>query len=670
MRVFSLLLGLLLAVAAAAAGVAWLGYHTPPPPATLAVPGMTARAALRYAPDTPGAPPLVEVATLGDLWPALGAAQVQDHLWTMALWRQAARGRLAEWFGAGLLPVDRHTRRLGLDADARAAYNALTAPDRAALDGFARGVNAALTTRRAALDADLVLFRLAVEPWTGADVLAAERLAAWIATEVPLSDSLLADPAVARFATADRLLRDLLCADAFWQSRVLAYRAADGVHLTAQWMTGSSARPVFPTVRVRVGRDEGVATLLPGTPFPLAGRLGTVRWAVRPVGAGTLAAGADSTGRVVRETVQGKGGFVEDLPVVRAGDAVRVGNVRPGPLRPSSPPDTLAAPPADSSAAPGDSSAAHGIAAVAREAPAFWWLRWNGLAARTDAPAWLALWRGTARPTVLFSPAMAWTDGTALRLIGDATGDSAVAVLAPAGDAPVLARRLAQLVGSPGLVPEDDATSLWAARLGAALVPRLLRARLATPQEREGYQYVRNWTYGYSSADIAPTLFEAWLDEIDRRQGMRGDSLVADTGVFSDLRYTESFRAAVARVARAYGDDPRGWRWGLAHPATRHFPLASVAHRLALVLPASERYTPLRLPGGTHPTTLAFQPGDALARATAGLELRLAPDPTHDLLRMLPPPSGVLAPYRSPERPLAFSLRTPLGGLTTLTPSP
>ena len=108
--------------------------------------------------------------------------------------------------------------------------------------------------------------------------------------DVPVPDSLATEPALRRFAGDDRLLRDVLCADAFGLSRVFAQRRPDGgVHLDAQYQTGSSLLPTFPVLRVRVGEESGVGVFLPGTPFALAGRLGARRWAQRPVASTRLA---------------------------------------------------------------------------------------------------------------------------------------------------------------------------------------------------------------------------------------------------------------------------------------------------------------------------------------------------------------------------------------------
>lgn len=659
MRIFSSVFGALLVALALAAGVAWMGYRTPPPPATLRIDGLDAAARLAFHDAAPGTPPEVTVASLDDLWPALGAAQARDHLWTIALWRQAARSRLAVWLGDGALPVDRLTQRLALYDDAYA--RTLNPSDRQALERFVAGINATLATRRAVLDPNLALFRIVPEPWTVSDVLAVERLAAWLASRPVSREAQQSDRTLARFAAQDRLLRDLLGADAFDQSRVLAYRRADGVHLVAQWMTGSSALPVFPTVRVRMGDEAGEATLLPGTPFPLGGRLGAVRWAVRPVGTVAVEARGDDDGAERWATLTSADGLLEERRYVRHSDAVLLGETQP-----IHRPAHAATPRLDSTRTDSLPAVPDSVQAVPDDAR-FWWVRWRGLAAATDAGRWLALWRGTPQPPALLAPAMVWTDGHTTRIWGDGLQDATWAVLAPSDDAPYLAERLAEVLRQPNAVPEDDATSAWAEAWVAPLRPRVIEARLSSRQ-RDALQYVRNWTFGYSAGDLAPTLIAAWEAEIRRQTGKTVAEAVADSGNFSNLRYTDAFRAAVDGVAAVYGPDVRNWRWGARMPATRHFPVASASLRLRYDVPAASRFRPLPLAGATHPTTLAFLPGDPDGHATAPLELRLRPDPARDELRQLPPPAGVLATYRYRERPVAFALRAALPGFTSILP--
>ena len=80
-------------------------------------------------------------------------------------------GRLAEWYGAPAVPIDRFTRTLGLYRAAAAQYTLLSPELRQVFDAYAAGVNAYLATKRGALPAEYYLVGVTPEPWTSADSL-------------------------------------------------------------------------------------------------------------------------------------------------------------------------------------------------------------------------------------------------------------------------------------------------------------------------------------------------------------------------------------------------------------------------------------------------------------------------------------------------------------------
>ncbi|TYO91630.1 penicillin acylase family protein [Oceanicella actignis] len=126
--------------------------------------------------------PHIRAETEEDAFFALGFAHAQDRLWQMELNRRAAQGRLAELFGPALLPVDRMMRALDLHRLARAAVARQSPRARAALEAYARGVNARL---RAVADQALgrgapefLFFSRSIAPWTPADSLSIAKLLA------------------------------------------------------------------------------------------------------------------------------------------------------------------------------------------------------------------------------------------------------------------------------------------------------------------------------------------------------------------------------------------------------------------------------------------------------------------------------------------------------------
>ena len=90
--------------------------------------------------------PFIEADSEADLFFAQGFTTAQDRLWQMDLYRRVARGESAEVFGRARLEEDKRWRRFGF---ARIAEENLKnfAPDvRAALENYARGVNALIAS--------------------------------------------------------------------------------------------------------------------------------------------------------------------------------------------------------------------------------------------------------------------------------------------------------------------------------------------------------------------------------------------------------------------------------------------------------------------------------------------------------------------------------------------
>ncbi|WP_096785760.1 penicillin acylase family protein [Rhodobacter sp. CZR27] len=80
--------------------------------------------------------------TDADVYFALGFAHAQDRLWQMVTLRRTAQGRLSEVFGERTLKIDELMRRYDLYNVAQQSVEAQDPEARAALDAYARGVNA------------------------------------------------------------------------------------------------------------------------------------------------------------------------------------------------------------------------------------------------------------------------------------------------------------------------------------------------------------------------------------------------------------------------------------------------------------------------------------------------------------------------------------------------
>jgi penicillin G amidase len=101
---------------------------------------------------------------------AEGFVEASDRLFQMDLARRYALGELAEVLGAKALPIDIEQRYAAIDSMATRQWAHLDARDRAALQAYSEGVNAALL--RQPLPPEFRLLAYHPQPWTPHDSLA------------------------------------------------------------------------------------------------------------------------------------------------------------------------------------------------------------------------------------------------------------------------------------------------------------------------------------------------------------------------------------------------------------------------------------------------------------------------------------------------------------------
>lgn len=105
---------------------------------------------------------------LNDGYAALGYLHASDRLFQMEMMRRAGTGRLAEILGSDLVNYDKKMRALGFYARVKNYYEGLSAETRAAMDAYARGVNAYLKIQKYPAEFALLGFKPAVwNPWDG-----------------------------------------------------------------------------------------------------------------------------------------------------------------------------------------------------------------------------------------------------------------------------------------------------------------------------------------------------------------------------------------------------------------------------------------------------------------------------------------------------------------------
>lgn len=124
-----------------------------------------------------------------DLFAAQGWVHASERMWQMELWRRIGAGRLSELFGERTLETDRFVRTIGWRQAAERDLEAFSPDVRAALDAYARGVNAWLDEHRSRLGIEFVvaglltgrgdLGGLAPEPWTPLDSATWQKVQAW-----------------------------------------------------------------------------------------------------------------------------------------------------------------------------------------------------------------------------------------------------------------------------------------------------------------------------------------------------------------------------------------------------------------------------------------------------------------------------------------------------------
>ncbi len=538
---------------------------------------------------------VIEAQTDADLAAGLGYAHAADHAWAMALWRQAATGTLAEWFGDDARDLDLHARTLGFAQLARQTYESLDPDDRAVLDAYARGANRALAEPSVAQgDAFLVAD---VEPgaWEPWDALAVERLHLYLAAPELARDSSWAaaarDSTVRAFIHADSTFRALLGMTGGGYDRVYAVGNGRDAVLARQVSAGSSAVPLFAPVTLRSGDREAIVTTIPGTLMTPGGWSGGLGWG--------LLLGAPLT----LERYDGAAPPpIHDRIVERDGDETLLTAARDTSglvLRPGR--------------AVADSVSSDSVRVVGTGLR----VRWRGFREGTDLDAFRTLQAGRvpAAFVLLDGAGLAATSGQT-RVLGRprvAVQGEGFVFVAQDSLARSAANRLDPAWGRPdslvadttGLAPSptalaQDAVSPWAVERLSALLGALGSRDSLADVLQVPYSYLRGWDGAYTSDAIAPSIFEWWLVAHRDFTGHLPD--LSDSLDVALLPST--LRIARAELRDRYGPLPSDWRWGTLQGAPS-YPILG-RRRTA----AARRFrAPLGAPGG-HPT--ALRPGPSL----------------------------------------------------------
>jgi hypothetical protein len=551
-------------------------------------------------------PVVIEATDEAGLWAGLGYAHAADNAWSMALWRQMALGNLAAWFPERG-DLDRHARLLGFGSIARDTYRRLSDGDRAALDAYARGVQAALSQPGVAQRDEFVLVDARPEPWEPWHALAIERLVAWLGTTPPARDTAFAtaaasDTALASFARADSAFRSYLALGDLDHARAFTARISDEPAFVVQLPWGRSALPLFSEVLLRRGDRTTFAATIPGTLALHAGQGDETAWVVFPTSRVAYTPYADDPPPLDHDRLVDRDGNETLLAIPRSAEGLFLTGVTArsaAPIANDTTDTTASARPPQPARAP------------------VWRVDWPGFAAGSDVPAWRAMVAGTMPRafTVLRG------DGLRMERSGsaEALGAPAVSREVPGGlfvaateAASFAAARLQQLLTdrpADSLVAlVSDAYSPWAAARLGPLVEALGDRDELPDALIDPYAFLRGWDARYSADAIGASLFEAWLATYQIATGALPPP-TPDSADAAVLKWTLSI--ATARLTQAYGSEPAGWRWERVQRGRLVFPVWSArdANR------AAARYATVPTGRGGHPTTLLSGPSLVLGGA-------------------------------------------------------
>jgi penicillin amidase len=145
-------------------------------PAKTALPGLKGEVTVRR--DARSIP-YIEARSDADLYFAQGYETASDRLWQMDLMRRLARGETAEIFGQQVLEEDKRWRRFGFAAIAEESLGLLSPELKAALENYARGVNAYIATLdEASTPVEFKILQYKPRPWTPADTVVVGKILA------------------------------------------------------------------------------------------------------------------------------------------------------------------------------------------------------------------------------------------------------------------------------------------------------------------------------------------------------------------------------------------------------------------------------------------------------------------------------------------------------------
>ena len=557
---------LLATVALSAVLFVWyLAYErNPSPPESVQVPGLSEVTTIAWG-SRHGV--RIRASSYLDATAALGYTHGWRNPWSVIFWRQAALGRLAEWFGDDAIAIDRLTRQLGFATRAEEVAGTLSAEDSLFLEAYTAGLNAALLDPDTPLREDFLQLRLLPAPWQIWHTLALERLLAWLA--VPRGDIPSGHSDLEPFLQANRQMRTWLRLHGFEHSIAWIMEDAGDVTLFQRLVYGDAALPVFQRVEVALGAGQYLRGIsIPGTPFMPFGITRDFAWSLLPHARASVqrvAARADS-GAYTHERLRSSSGNEYLVVTDHGNSSIRLSGDRP---------DSV------------------------------WTLTWPGFRAISDIASWRGLLLGQRPGFRLLGGDGLWMDRSgAWAVLGSPPVERSLPSGIFVGLSPSSAFVSDALATREGVAVEfwmAEAYSAWAARRAPALIQAVAGLPALSPAVANALIYLTTWDFTYTSASIAPSIFEAWTQFYESQTG----SLMApDFASPQIVRDTLGLRVALARgvenLTQRLGADQSQWRWERLHPDRRYFP-----YRTKM---GTELMEPMEWAGHGHATSLAWNP--------------------------------------------------------------
>ncbi len=451
----------------------------------------------------------IQGSSLSDALFGLGYVQGKLNGWTIALWRQAALGKLSDWYGPEVVEADQVIRLLGLPENAQRAEEYLSPDELGLITAFGKGI------QHAWLDTDQVheffFQNITPEPWEPWHTLAIERFIAWM-SNVPESVCALGE----LICTDNAILDSMVYLHGMESSHAWVLPTSEHPLLYQRHILGQAVGPVFQEVILKVDHDfvlQGASLI--GTPFFPAGKMGNRVWSILL-----------NSPKTVRPT--------------------RYGPIYPLRFRFSDHEEIVYYHRSDSS---------FSIRGAQEE------LLWPGLGSQNDVQAWFSLlnnqpaqfniWRGDG---ILISTDNSWTVSGNPEFLFPISPSGFV--ISNDSSAIHSAFYLSNLKLNES-DPSEWVTDTWSPWAASTLPSHLDSLRIppsAPTQVHSALAYLENWNHTFTGNSIGATIYHEWM-------------------ISEGEPPEEAFARAVDRLEQKLGVDQNQWLWERVHDDRRHFTL-------------------------------------------------------------------------------------------------